>query len=462
MSVSASYDDTTAKVTLTIASAPTNASTALIERSTDGIRWTTVRGAQAVTIASGAATFTDYEYSAGVSNTYRASYQSPTNVAFVSAGTAATGNNASVTPGMPAGLLPGDQMVLFASIRNSGTGSPNTPTGWTKFVDGSNAVVFGRRYVTGDTAPTVAFTGGAAGADTIAQIGAFRNGVFLSSATVLNTAAQNITTTSIMIPQNNVMVFEAGWKQAVNTGVTLAGWTSIGVTSASAGSGSTNAWFYAFAVAGGTLGSVTMTVTGGTSQISRGLVGLLSLAPYIVQETGSVTPNQTKVWLKNPIRPFLNRTVTVTDPGDTTRPTKGGAFEVLGRSTPVAVTDVQGSSRRTMVVRTVSHTDTSDLDSRLVAGDVVFVHAPKDSATATIYAFVGDVGKNRVAMTSQVRLISLPLTEVAQPDVTLAAALSTWATVTGTYATWSALTAAKASWAAVLAIVGSPSDVITT
>lgn len=464
MSLTATYTDANGKVSLSVSGAPSYATTALIERTSDGVTWATVRGAQALPLATGACAIDDYEYTDGAVNTYRASYVDPTPIAWLSTATASTGNNVSLTPALPGSLQPGDLMLLLASIRNSGTGVPNTPTGWTKLVDLSNAVLFGRLYVTGDTAPTVSFTGGAAGSDTIAQISAFRNAALvpLTSAVQLNGAAQNIATPALTISASNTMLLEIGWKQAVSTAAVFSTWTTIGYTSAGAGSGSTQFLAAINNVSPGTLLAGSVTVTGGTSQISRGAAVVLGIAPYVVQDTATVTPAQTAVWLKNPLRPYLNRAVVVQGVDDVSRAARTGVFPILSRTLPVAVTDLQGPRATTLYVRSDSSVS-KDLHGCLATGDVIFIHPPAvQKVVPTMYAVLGDTSTNRPAETGTIRVLTLPVTEVAQPSLVLAAVSSTWQTVVSTYATWSALIAAKATWADVLLLVGSPTDVVTS
>jgi hypothetical protein len=463
MSLTATYVDANGKVSVSVSGAPAAATTALLERTSDGVTWSTVRGAQAVPLASGVAAIDDYEYADGVVNTYRASYVSPTAIAFLSAGAASTGNNVSLTPALPGSLLPGDLMLCLASIRNSGTGTPNTPAGWTKLIDLSNFALFGRRFVTGDTAPTVTFAGGATGADTIAQIGAFRNAELLpnTSAQQGNASAQNIATPGITWTISNIMALQIGWKQAISTGASIAGWGTIGTTSSSV-SGSTDFWAWAAGTIPGTLAPGTIIVTGGTAQISSGAVAVLSQAAYVVQETATVTPAQTSVWIKNPLRPYLNRAVTVRGVDDVTRAARTGVFDILSRTLPVAVTDLQGPRVSALHLRTTSAA-IQDLANSLATGDVIFVHPPAiQNVVPRMYAVLGQIGVNRPAESGTGRVLTLPVTEVAQPSLVLAASLSNWNTVVSTYATWTALAAAKATWNDVLLLVGSPTDVITT
>jgi hypothetical protein len=464
MTVTATYVNANGKVSVAVSGAPAAATTTLIERTSDGVTWSAVRGAQALALASGACSVDDYEYADGVVNTYRASYVSPSVIAFLSAAAASTGNNTSLTPALPGSLLPGDLMLCLASIRNSGTGTPNTPAGWTKLVDASNMVLFGRRFVTGDTAPTVSFAGGAAGTDTIAQISAFRNAELVpnTSATLLNTSAQNITTPAISWPITNAMIVQLAWKQAISTGDSMAGWGTIGATSASAGSGSTDFWALALGGPPGSLTTNTVVVSGGSAQISRGAVAVLQQAAYIIQETVTVTPAQTSVWLKNPLKPYLNRAVSVQGVDDVVRAARTGVFDILSRSLPVAVTDLQGGRVTAIHVRSDSSVS-DDLEGCLATGDVILIHPPAvQRVVPRMYAVLGQTGRNRPADTGTARILTLPVTEVAQPSMTLAASLSNWNTVINTYATWAALAAAKATWNDVLLLVGSPTDVVTS
>jgi len=138
----------------------------------------------------------------------------------IASGTVAHGNNASVVPGMPAGMTPdvGQLLLLFAAIRNAGAGVPNTPTGYTRlpiFTASDNAQVFARYYVTGDTAPTVGFTGGVANADTSARIMGW-SGLSMeldNSVAQLNGSAQNIAYPYLRVRRENNVTFYFSWKQ---------------------------------------------------------------------------------------------------------------------------------------------------------------------------------------------------------------------------------------------------------
>jgi hypothetical protein len=203
---------------------------------------------------------------------------------FVNVGAAASGDNVSVQPALPASLQADDTMVCLASIRNSGTGTVNTPSGWVQVVAFGNMALLARRYVVGDTAPTITFSGGAAGADTIAQIAAFRGMSESMSgvATVLNGSAQNIAYPSLSIAADKQVVLVLGWKQDDWTSVAqLGGMTEIGEGTSTAGSDAGQVWDYVIQTTAANITGSSFTVTGGISAISRGITVALDTKPAL-------------------------------------------------------------------------------------------------------------------------------------------------------------------------------------
>lgn len=73
MTTSATYDAALSRVVVACTSGLGAATTAIVERSLNGIRWTTVRGGQAFPVSSGAfvGTLSDYEFQPDVVNSYR-------------------------------------------------------------------------------------------------------------------------------------------------------------------------------------------------------------------------------------------------------------------------------------------------------------------------------------------------------------------------------------------------------
>lgn len=177
-------------------------------------------------------------------------------------------------------------------------------------------------------------------------------------------------------------------------------------------------------------------------------------------ETANITPNMTDVWLKSLARPFLNRKVTVVDWSDVERSSRSGVFPIVGRSFPVAVTDLHGSRRWTLDVLAQTVQGATDLDLLLSTGEVQFVHVPAAERVPGGYVALGDTSERRPGRRSIRRVFSLPLTEVAAPGPDVIPAVGLWSTVVNTYSTWSAVLAAHSTWNDVLQLVGSPADIV--
>ena len=462
MTLTATYADDLSRARLVITSAPATADYALIERSLDQITWTTVRGGDTLGLTGGAAHLDDYEFTPGVENYYRSSYVDSAPIAFVAASTPVTGNNTSLTPTIPAGVAPGDLLLLLASIRNSGTGTVNTPAGWALLASSGNVALLGRRYAAGDTAPTVTFAGGVANADTLAQMAAFRNAEMLpvTSNAALNVSAQNVGYPALTAPKANLLLVLAGWKQDDWTSAELSGSTEIGEAVSTAGDDAAQVWNYLVETTPISVTPGAFTITGGAAAISRGLVAFFRPADYVTRDTLSITPGMTRVWLKNPRRPNLNTPVTVTDFGAISRPARAGVFDVIGRTTPVAVTDVRGSRRYTLTVTTPDLAAAAELDARLTQGDPVLLHVPPEAPFPGGYYVVGDTSYDRHSKRTKRRFFDLPLTEVAAPAGTIYSQTATCADIVAAYATCADLLAAEPTCADVLGYVAPAGNVI--
>lgn len=168
----------------------------------------------------------------------------------------------------------------------------------------------------------------------------------------------------------------------------------------------------------------------------------------------------TRVWLKSPTRPFLNQEIVVVGWSDVERPARQGVFEVLGRSLPVAVTELRGSRRFTLQLRAPDRVAADALRLFLSFGDVVFLHVPADcEVPGSLYAAVGAATERRPARhDSPVRVFDLELTECAQPDPTIVGNSITWTGVVAAWSTWADLIADKATWADVLDTTSAPAD----
>jgi hypothetical protein len=176
--------------------------------------------------------------------------------------------------------------------------------------------------------------------------------------------------------------------------------------------------------------------------------------------TTTSTPAQTGVWFKSITRPFLNRAVTVTDYSDISRPARNGVFEVLGRSYPVAVTDVRSSRRWTMTVKCASLSDADALEIVFASGDPLYVQTDGEHGIPGGYVVVGEMRRSRFGHVSQRRYFDLPMTEVAAPGPQVVGVTSTWETLLAEFGSWTAVLAEFGSWEAVADYVADPDVVI--
>lgn len=177
--------------------------------------------------------------------------------------------------------------------------------------------------------------------------------------------------------------------------------------------------------------------------------------------TAVITQDLTSAWLKIPAAPFLNRAVTPSVRIVTSRKSRGGVFDVVGRSFPVAVGDVRGSREFTLKLRTASSSDERDLDYAFATGEVIFLQAPAaQDQFPTGYFAVGDIQRAPESRYSEVRVWDLPLTEVAAPGPDVVGSSYTCASVLFEYATVADMLAGNATIGDLLNRTGTPAEVI--
>ncbi|PSK90576.1 hypothetical protein CLV30_1381, partial [Haloactinopolyspora alba] len=179
----------------------------------------------------------------------------------------------------------------------------------------------------------------------------------------------------------------------------------------------------------------------------------------------AITPDlQGQVWLKSVPRPFLNRPITVRALEETTRPSRTGVFEVVGRSLPVAVTDVRSSRRFALTVVTSTRADAKELDFVLASGDPMFLQVPPDVPElhlSQLHCVLDETTQVRInPHGSGTTFWTLPVIETAAPTPDVHGVTSTWESLIADFGSWQAVVAAFASWADVLDYVGSPESVI--
>lgn len=216
-------------------------------------------------------------------------------------GASSIGVNLAVTPGTPSGLQVGDFMVIVAAIRNSGTGTPDTPSGWGVLIDNGNLKLFGRYFETGDVMPSVSFTGGVANADTYTRALKARGVAkdMLSEApsnSTSNSSQQNINFPSYSPLGDDHLLLMALWKQDDATSLTTpGGWTAQGLTSSTFGDDMLVGLFTQLQTTAADITSGAVTVTGGAAAIGRGSILALRPAPVIAVTAFDLFPPRNAV-----------------------------------------------------------------------------------------------------------------------------------------------------------------------
>lgn len=471
MTIILTYDDVFSRVRISVTGLNVATDAVLLERSTNQISWSTVRGGAALLPVANSVSLDDYEFSANVVNYYRATAVDTASSTYVTGGPAVTGNNTSLVATMPLGLQSQDLVLILASIRNSGAGTPNAPSGWSTIVDASNVRMFGKIVTGAEPAPTVTFSGGVANADTLAQTAAFRgvSTAFGNTAQQLNASAQDVARPGMVVPANNMTVLTWIWKQDDWTSVNL-DWASPiqgnGAIS-TAGNDAAQAWGHSIQGVAANVPATPAVVTGGAAAISRGgSVALYHRDRTLSVETASITPTISGVWLKDLTKPFLNRMLNcIPNQTPITRRARNGIFPIVGRTFPVAVSDVRLARELTIEVITQTMTQWQELDLITLTGDVFFIQTPPGNSLPTMYVVIGDINllrplRNLPKCGNDWRVFTLPLTEVAPPASDLVGSIGTWQTVVNTYATWSDVIAAHSTWASLMTLVGSPGEVV--
>lgn len=187
-------------------------------------------------------------------------------------------------------------------------------------------------------------------------------------------------------------------------------------------------------------------------------------ASNVLQQTFTVVKTQDidDVWLKVPAVPWLNMPVTVSVFGDKTKQARGGVFEIVGRSLPIAVSDIRSSFAAEVRLRTFDKAEEQALDYLLSSGEIVFFHLPSGNTCMDGgYYAAGDATWGPPSSRARPeRLFTVQIREVAPPGPEVVGTSYTWTSAIADYATWSALIAANSSWSVLMARTGTPSDVI--
>lgn len=243
-------------------------------------------------------------------------------ITYVSTSNATAGDNTSVSPPLPTGWQAGDAHYLFASIRNSGTGTVDDLTGWTTLHTYGNVKVMGRIAQAADAAPTVTFTGGVAGATTLAQIVGARGATLdVAVAQQLNGSAQDIAYPGLTVPDAGSFVLIFGWKQDDSGSIsTPAGFTAANSLISTTGDDALQTLRYQIQTTATNISSGTLTVTGGAAAISRALV--LAFSPPTLTATAVAAGDPPRVDLSLSWTGAEEITIQRVDPDGRTRPVR--------------------------------------------------------------------------------------------------------------------------------------------
>lgn len=457
LSITATYNNDFGRVQISFTGANADADYAKVEQSLDQINWTTIRGGDAVPLSGGAGHIDHYDgYKFGVTNYYRVTAIDSSLVQPVGSGTFTTGNNATLAPPLPGGLAAGHMMLLKVSHRNTAA-SITTPTGWTAIPNGaSHFGHFYRVYAPGDTAPSVAFTGGSAGDSCSAQVHAFLNASTPLHAQLLtNVSDQNVAYPGGNSGATNTVWFMDMWKQSAGTtGATAppSFTDQQGAANTAGANGETHlSWRTAAETNLNTFSSGVSVWTGGAAAVSKARLIQIPVRPFTDQATTSYTPvfpspNVNPYWLMNPARPGQNIRVEITGFSELNQDGRTGIFEIVGRSYPVTVSDIMKSNSFEFTIDAPTKAQAKEIAGRIALGDPMFLLVPDPNSDIDTFYFAATSLKRSLDAPGGSWSITVSAREVAQPAPAVYGSTYIWNDVVTNYATWTAVQTVS-SWA---------------
>ena len=464
-SLSLSYDQQLSRVRVS-ASGLVDAAEYTLERSTDQVRWTTVRGGQSRHPSGGISSVDDYEFAADVANFYRLRGPRVADDYERSVGAGGWGTTTSGTATTVVAGTPSDFSVA------GGEGRIATTTVNATYYNGFDVGSADQRLRTTARLPVMP-TGAPITLRAAVRVTDSNN--FYNASVFIDTfgSATVRLSKNVAGAGSNISGPVAVGTHAVGDRWTILVEVSGSTVRAKAWNASTSAepdsWQVSttdISLTTGTLAAVgTRRESGNTNgTVTASFDDTVAEEPRTTTASDDITPTLDSVWLKSVARPFLNRTVRVRGYSPFTRPPRAGIFDVVNRSNPVAVTDVRGSKRFTLEVYADDAADARNLDLLLASGDILFIHVPTTGRLSTVpggYVSVGETTET-VLPTHDLRqrVFALPCTMVAALGPEVVGVSYTWQGLVNDYATWADVVAAFATWADLLETVGSPEDVI--
>jgi hypothetical protein len=482
MTLTLTYDATISRVRIAATVLGSDCDWALVERTTDAVRWATVRGGTEwpVTSESFDATLDDYEFPSGEATTYRVKSFDETNfpqdTGLVQDGT--SGDYASTPDAASLDIVGDIELQVEVTARDWTPGAEQALI--SKWLATGNQRSYQLRLMTDGTLTYRWSTDGTA-------ITTKTSTAAVTSAIQPDGRLAVKVTHDVSNGGNNDVKFytapslDGSWSQLGST-VTTAGTTSLFSSSAVLTLGSSDngtverfaGIIHAAQVLSGLAGTVSAnpdfeaqdnndTSFADTAAVPKTWT-VNGSAEIVTPQSDDITATLTEVWLKSIIRPYLNREVRVVGFDQVARTANLGLFDVIGRSYPVAVTDVRGSRRYTLVVRTETRADAESFDLVLASGDPVFLHSPDVDhmwLPSALYAVIGDTTQTRLGTKDNATTdFMLPLTEVAAPADDVVGITISWQGIVNAHATWADVMTSFADWSAVLEAIGEESDVI--
>lgn len=471
MALTLTHDATNARVAIA-GSSLGNVAAVQIERSTDQILWKTVRGAVALAVSGGSlvSTHYDYEYAPGMTNYYRARDAVSLVDTFTRSvsngwGTADSGGSWTNEGGVAGnygvtGSTGWHDAVKEAATRRTLRSGP---------VDGEATFTVSIPVVSTGEAAQSSFIIREDGANTnflcfrvvYLTTGFLDPRISIRVASVETTLANGDATTPYAA--GDTIGLRCRWRGST---LQLKVWNASDSAEPTAWTAEANDSTFLTA---GRIGFRSSVGTDWASWTGPDPLRFTYDNLRVVQDYGNGTvitsgslavPDLSTVRLKSPTRPFLNRSVTVVGWSDVTTSSRGAEFDVVGRTYPVAVTDVRGGRQFTLQLYVATTSEARTLEYILGSGDVLFVQTPASCPVPTGYFRVGDTGQRRPTEYGSSRVFALPMVEVAAPGPDVAANTTTWDAVVASYATWDDLVAANPDWNTLKARIADPSTVV--
>jgi hypothetical protein len=442
--------------------------TGIVQRSTDGVRWTTVRGMVDMALdGSGNLTaIDDYEFRPGVVNTYRAGTMQQ--VAAIFAGSASSAwVNASTGQVWDAANAAFNTTGGFGTILHSAANTTFTTllSALTDMGDMDLKITF-----KSNTA-----AGGIAGAAADVILLAHRTGTsgyratitFNTDDTVTVAIATNISGDTVVIDTFAVPDLYTASTQVFRARLKIDGprirfrlWQPALTPEPD--------WQFDEIVPAGrrvTGGAPGLSTARRTSNTNTNLTWSFTdltidtgIATYL--QTQTITPGLSGFWLCSTMRSFLNMAPRVVGYDEPSRGMRGDSAYVAARTLPIAQAELASAREWTLTLHVSSLTAARQLEYVIASGDVFFLQTPADCPIPRGYYRIAKMDPKRIRQLGPSRLFTLPVQECAAPGPDVATASATWTSVIALWGSWPAVVAAEATWEDLLEIIGDPSEVV--